>query len=216
LKEVTIALVEDHAIVRQGLRLLLEEDDRFQVLGECDDGLRALQVVRELDPDVVVMDLGLPGIGGLDVIREIVQHVPRTSIVVLSMHANEVHVREALRRGASAYVLKDAGAGQLIQAICEAAAGRRYLSPALPEELLDPCGPDPGPPTPERLDVLTLREKQVAHMVAEGLSAKEIANRLSISPRTVEIHRANAIRKLGVRNLAELVRVVHAHMQLPS
>lgn len=216
MKEVTIALVEDHAIVRQGLRLLLEEDDRFEVLGECDDGLRALEVVRQLDPDVVVLDLGLPGIGGLEVIREIVRHAPRTRIIVLSMHSNEVHVREALRRGACAFVLKDAGAGQLIQAICETAAGRRYVSPPLPEELLDLCGPLAGPATPEPMDALTLREKQVSHMVAEGLSAKEIADRLSISPRTVEIHRANAIRKLGVRNLAELVRAVHEHRQRPS
>ena len=215
MKGITIALIEDHAIVRQGLRLLLEEDDRFQVLGECDDGLRALELVRRLRPDVVVMDLGLPGIGGLDVTREILQHVPLTRVVILSMHSNEVHVREALRRGASAYVLKDAGADQLIHAICESAAGRRYVSPPLNNDLLDPCYPV-STQAPDRLDVLTLREKQVSHMVAEGLSAKEIAKRLSISPRTVEIHRANAIGKLGLRNLAELVRVINAHMQLPS
>lgn len=203
-ERISIILIEDHRIVRQGLRLLLEEDDRFLVVGECADGLLAAGMVRDHAPDVAIMDLGLPGIGGLEVITQIARLTPRVRIVVLSMHANEVHVREAFRRGASAYVLKDAGGDQLIHAITEAAAGRQYLSPPLQADMLSAAIPGAtGAAT------LTLREKQVAHMVAEGLSAKEIAARLSISPRTVELHRSNAIRKLGLRNLADLVRVIH-------
>jgi two-component system response regulator NreC len=206
MRRISIVLIEDHRIVRQGLRLLLEEDDRFMVVAECADGLLAAGTVRDHSPDVVVMDLGLPGIGGLEVISQIARTSPRVRIVVLSMHANEVHVREAFRRGASAYVLKDAGGEQLIHAICEAAAGRRHLSPPLHQDILEAIACEANK---SGLDGLTLREKQVAHMVTEGLSAKEIAARLSISPRTVELHRSNAIRKLGLRNLAELVRVVH-------
>lgn len=213
---IRIVLVDDHAVVRQGLRLLLEEDDRFEVVGEADNGLSALEVVAKLKPNVVVMDLALPGLSGLDAAEQMLQTTLGPRVVFLSMHANEVHVAEALHRGASGYVLKDAGIEELVAAISAATEGRRYLSPPLSEEALEPFTRSHARPPADPLDTLTLREKQVAHMIAEGLTGKEIAMRLGISPRTVEAHHASAYRKLGVRNIAELVRVVSEARELPS
>ena len=152
---------------------------------------------------------------GLEVARQVVRRTPRTRIVFLSMHANEAYVVEALRAGATAYVLKESGANELVQAVRAAAAGRRYLSPSISEQALkeylrktEKSGPDP-------LRTLTPREREVLHLTAEGRSSAEIAERLFISARTVETHRANLMRKLGVRNQKELIRFAAQHGIIP-
>jgi DNA-binding NarL/FixJ family response regulator len=202
----TVLLAEDHTIVRQGLRMILRAEPDLEVVGEASDGPATLRLVERLRPGVLVLDLMLPGLGGLEVARAVHRRSPRTHVVILSMHANVAYVTEALRAGASAYVLKDDGTRELVRAIREAAAGRRYLSSAISEEALadyaarsEGTGIDP-------YDTLTLREREVLQLTAEGLTGAQIAGKLFISPRTVESHRTNAMHKLGVRNQRELVR----------
>src|SRR5262249_50337210 len=133
----TIVLADDHHIVRQGLRALLEAEPGFSVIGEAGDGLEALQLVEQLGPNVLVLDLMMPNLNGLEVIRQLTKHAPKTRIVVLSMYANEAYVLEALGNGASAYVLKDSHSGDLVHAVREVAAGRRYLSPPLSDRAIE-------------------------------------------------------------------------------
>jgi DNA-binding NarL/FixJ family response regulator len=211
----SIVLAEDHAVVRQGLRLLLEAEPDLRVVGEADDGLRVVELVERVRPDVVIMDLVMPGLGGLDATREVLKRAPRTRVVVLSMHADEVHVIEALRSGASGYVLKDAGGQELVTAVREAAAGRRYLSPPLSESVIEAYLRRQEHARVDPYDTLSLRERQVLHLVAEGLSARQIGERLYISPRTVEVHRGRAMAKLGLRSSAELVRYAVERGLLP-
>jgi two-component system, NarL family, response regulator NreC len=201
-----LLLADDHQIVRQGLRAVLAQEADFEIVGEAADGPSALRLVERLKPDVLVLDLMLPGLGGLEVARRVAQRRPATRIVILTMHADVAYVAEAFRAGAIGYVLKEEGATELTRAIHEGSAGRRYMSPSIPQEGLqayEKRAAD-GPPNP--LNALTLREREVLQMTADGLSGGEIAERLFISPRTVETHRANLMRKLGVRNQKEVVR----------
>ena len=204
---VSILLADDHHVVRQGLRTLLETYADLMVLGEASDGLDTLRQVERFKPHVLVVDLMMPGIGGLEITRLVKRDFPQTRIVILSMHANEAYVIEALSSGASAYVLKEATADELIRAIREAAAGRRYLSPPLSEHAIQAYAlkaTDGG--SLDLYETLTTRERQVLHLAAEGHSSPEIAERLSISPRTAETHRANLMRKLGLHSQTELVQ----------
>ncbi|TMQ52317.1 MAG: response regulator transcription factor [Candidatus Eisenbacteria bacterium] len=200
----TIVLGDDHKIVLRGLRALLEADPGFAVIGEAADGLRVLSLVERLKPDVLVLDLMMPGLGGFDITRRVAKRFSKTRVVILSMYSSEAHVVEALRSGASGYVLKDASAEELMTAIHEAAAGRRYLSTPFSNDRIDsylkrPMAVDP-------YGTLTAREREVLHLVAEGLTSSDIARRLFISPRTAESHRANLMRKLGLRSRTDLVR----------
>jgi DNA-binding NarL/FixJ family response regulator len=200
----TIVLGDDHKIVLRGLRALLEAEPGFAVIGEASDGLRVLSLVERLKPDVLVLDLMMPGLGGFDVTRRVAKRFPKTRVIILSMYSSEAHVVEALRSGASGYVLKDASAEELMMAIHEAAAGRRYLSAPFSNDRIDsylkrPIAIDP-------YGTLTAREREVLHLVAEGLTSGDIARRLFISPRTAESHRANLMRKLGLRSRTDLVR----------
>lgn len=200
----TLVVADDHRIVRQGLCALLRTEPDFHLVGQAADGSEALRLVGRLRPDVLVLDLMMPGVGGLEAARQAARLAPRTRIVILSMHADEAYVVEALKAGASGYVLKDAGAEELARAVREAAAGRRYVSPSIPQEALDAYVRRAGGPDP--LDVLTAREREIFHMTAEGLSGPAVAARLFISARTVETHRANVRRKLGLRDHKELIR----------
>ncbi len=201
-----LVIVDDHQIVRQGLLAVLRNEIGFEIVGEASDGLTGLRLVERLKPDVLVLDLMLSGLGGLEVTRRVAQRFSVTRVVILSMHADVAYVAEAFRAGAIGYVLKDEGAQQLAQAIREGAAGRRYISPSIPEEslrLYEQCALDDGA---DALHALTHREREVLQSTADGLSGGEIAQRLFISPRTVETHRANLMRKLGLRNQKEMVR----------
>lgn len=202
----TLLLADDHQIVRQGLRALLSTEPDFCLIGETGDGETTLRQVELLHPDILILDLMLPGMNGLEVLRRLAGRVPRTRVVILSMHANESYVAEALRAGANAYVLKEAGAAELIKAIREAAAGRRYLSPPLTDQALQAYNARATPVSLDSYHTLTSREREVLQLTAEGQSSAEIGRRLHISPRTVESHRANLMRKLSLRNQKELVR----------
>ncbi len=203
---ITIVLADDHQVVRKGIRALLEMEPDFQIVGETGDGLEAVQLTIRLRPDVLVLDLMMPGLNGIDVTRQVTRQVPQTRVVLLSMYAGEDYVLEALRNGASGYVLKDASISELIQAIRDAVAGRRYLSPPLAERAIDAYVRQTQESALDPYETLSDREREVLHLAAEGLTSAEIAERLSLSPRTVESHRSSMMRKLGLHTQTDLVR----------
>jgi two-component system response regulator NreC len=201
----TIVLADDHQVVRQGLRALLEAEPTFTIVGQASDGLQAINLVTTLKPCVLVVDLMMPGLGGLEVTRQVTKHQPDIRVVILSMHASEAYVLEALRNGAAAYVLKNASADDLVRAVHEVSGGRRYLSPPLSERAIEAYS-EKTVTSVDRYETLTTREREVLQLAAEGNSHLAIATRLGISPRTAEVHRANLMRKLELRNQTDLIR----------
>jgi len=213
---ITILLADDHQLVRQGLRAVLAAEPGFAVVGEASDGLEAVALAERLGPRVLVVDIVMPGLNGLDVVREVARRSPRTRTVVLSMHGDEQNVLAALREGALGFVLKDASADELVRSIREAAAGRRYLSPPLTDLAIGAYARTSAPMSPaDPYDSLTTREREVLHLVAEGLTSAQAAERLNISPRTAEHHRASMLRKLGLKGTADLVRYAAERGLLP-
>lgn len=206
MNRIRIVLADDHPVVRHGVRGLLQAEPEFVVVGEASNGLETVQLVEKLQPEVLVVDLMIPGVNGLEVIRQIRQRLPLIRIVVLSMHANEPYVLEALRNGAAGYVLKDSSAGDLVLAVRQVLAGQRYLSPPLSERAVEAYLQRSRETSFDPYDALTEREREVLHLAAEGLSNPDVAARLSISPRTVETHRANLMRKLGLKTQTDLIR----------
>jgi DNA-binding NarL/FixJ family response regulator len=203
-----IVLADDHGVVRQGLRVLLEAESDFHVVGEAIDGPTAMELVEQLRPDVLVLDLMMPGLGGLEITRRVCRLPERPRVVVLSMHDDAAYVDEALRHGASAYVLKEASGEVLSRAIREAAAGRTYLGPPLSPAALEGYRQrlTRSELAPPHQGQLTTRERQVLQLAAEGLCAREVATRLGISARTAEAHRASFMHKLGLRTQTDIVR----------
>ena len=201
-----IVLADDHPDVRHGVRSLLQSDPDLAVIGEASDGIETVQMVEKLLPDVLVVDLMIPGLNGLEITRQVRQRSPMTRIIILSMHANEPYVLEALKNGASGYVLKDSSGTDLIQAVRSVASGQRYLSPPLSERAVEAYMMKSQETTFDSYEGLTDREREVLQLAAEGLSNPDIAARLSISPRTVETHRANLMRKLGLKTQTDLIR----------
>jgi two-component system, NarL family, response regulator NreC len=202
----TIILADDHHVVRQSLRLLLETEPGYQVLGEASTGLEAVELVERLRPNVLVTDIMMPGLNGIDVARRVRKQVPATIIVILSMYENEAYVVEALRAGVSAYVLKKSTAQELVFALRQAVAGNLFLSPPLTEHAIRAYMEKMQGITLDPYETLTAREREVLHLAAEGLNNTEVAVRLSISPRTAEMHHGNLMRKLHLRNQTELIR----------
>lgn len=203
---ITIVLAEDHHIVRQGLKALLVAEKDFKLLGEAADGLEAVALVGRCKPGVLVLDLMIPRLHGLEVVRRVHAEHATTRVLVLSMHSDEPYVVEAIRSGALGYVLKDCTASNLVEAIRTVAAGKRYLSPVLAERAMDAIFQNPGRPGLDPYETLTERERQILHLAAEGSSNPDIARKLFISPRTAESHRANLMRKLSLRSQTDLVR----------
>jgi DNA-binding NarL/FixJ family response regulator len=202
-----VVLADDHQMVRQGLRSLLATETDVRLVGEASDGHEALRLVDAHQPDVLVVDLMLPGLNGFEVTRQTYRRSPSTRVVALSMHADTPYVLEALRAGVSGYVVKDADVAELLRAIRAAAEGRRYLSPPLSETALGSYAHRAAVGTPrDPYETLTVREREVLQKTVEGHTGVAIAEQLYISPRTVETHRANLMRKLGLRNMKELVR----------
>lgn len=205
---ITAVLADDHPIVRQGLRSLLEGEGDCHVVGEASDGLSAIDLIARLQPDVAILDVQLPDLNGLEVARRAQERGLRTRVIMLSMHADEPYVLDALRYGALGYVLKDAATSDLIAAIRAALAGRRYLSAPLTERALDAYArraQEAARPL-DRYELLTAREREVLQLAAQGMSNAAIGERLVISPRTAETHRANLLRKLGLQTQTDLVR----------
>ena len=192
--------------MRQGLHALLTAEADFKVVGEAGDGREALTQVKLLSPDVLVLDLMMPGLNGLEVARQLHKHSAKVGIVVLSMHDDEGFVLEALANGVSAYVLKDSNSSELIQAVREVAAGRRYLSPPLSDRVIETYLQMAKVGTMDKHETLTTREREVLQLSAEGHTNSEIAARLGISTRTAETHRSRLMHKLGLHTQADLIR----------
>lgn len=203
---ISIILVDDHHVVRAGLKSLLECEGDLVVVGDAGDGLQALELVQRLHPDLVVADVMMPRMNGLELTRQLRQLEPQTRVILLSMHANEAYVLEALRNGASGYVLKDSYAADLIQAVRKVAAGGHYLSPPISERAIENYVQMARDAYIDEYETLTNRERMILQLAAEGNSAAQIAEKLTISARTVETHRSNLMHKLGLHSQMELLR----------
>ena len=203
--------------MRQGLRALLEREPDLSVVGEAADGEAALEAVARLAPDVLILDLMMPGVNGLEVLRQATKRGSGTRFIVLSMHSTEAYVLEALRSGASAYVLKEATASDLVRAVREVMAGRRYLSPPLSEHAIDAYTKRAQAMSIKPHGVLTAREMEVLRLAAQGYSGQQIAAALTISPRTAETHRSHLMRKLDLHSQTDLVRyAIRERLVLPD
>jgi DNA-binding NarL/FixJ family response regulator len=199
-----ILLADDHALVRAGIRSLLEAIEGVEVLGEAGDGPEALRLAEELKPDVVLLDIALPGLSGLEVAARLTR-AGHKGVVLLSMHSSEEHVRQALSIGVAGYVLKDASTTDLEAALRTVAQGQVYLSPAVSKRVVEVMSQGPGE-AEASLQSLTPRQREILQLIAEGGSTKEIAFRLGLSVKTVETHRAEIMRRLDIRDVASLVR----------
>jgi DNA-binding NarL/FixJ family response regulator len=203
---VTVLLADDHPVVRQGMRNLLDAEASFSVIGEAEDGLEAVQLAEQLKPDVVVVDMMMPRLNGLEAIRQIIARRPDTHCIVLSMQSADPYIVQALKAGASGYVLKDSGPNEVISAIHQVLDGKRYLSPQLSEKLIDLFVAKVEADVLDPYSSLTTREREVLQLAAEGFSNSNIAEQLSISQRTVEQHRQSMMTKMGFNNQTDLIR----------
>ena len=205
--KIRVLLAEDHTIVRQGLRSILDGREGVQVVGEAEDGREAVEKAQQLQPDIVLMDLSMPLLSGLEATRQIKSLCPQIEVLVLTMHADEEYVFQILQAGASGYLLKQSAVGELVAAIQAVHEGDSYLSPAISRKLVDGYvrqAREQGKAEP--YEELTDREREVLHLIAEGHSTQEIADLLVISPKTVRGHRASLTEKLGLHSSAELTR----------
>lgn len=205
MSQISVVLVEDHALVRAGLCALLREVDGIKVVAEAGDGREALDLIRSHQPNVVLMDITMPGLNGLEATSRIVREHPRIKVIILSMHANEEYVLKALQAGASGYLLKDAATVELELAIKAVARGETYLGPAISKHVigdyLSRIGGDRGP-----LEHLTPRQREILQLIAEGRGTRDIAALLNISVKTVETHRTQLMERLDIHDIAGLVR----------
>lgn len=202
----SILIADDHEIVRKGLRSILEKREDFEIVGEATNGRDAVRLAVEHKPDVVLMDLSMPELNGMEALGQIVKQSPRTEILVLTMHESEELIRDVLDAGARGYVLKSDAAKQLLPAVDALREGKPYLTSRASEIVLDGflSGGGDAPSEPRRQ--LTPREREIVQLIAEGKSNKEVAAALNISVKTAETHRTNIMRKLGMHSVSELVR----------
>lgn len=201
-----ILLADDHTLVRQGFRKILEERDEWQVVGEAGNGRDAVRLALDLKPDVVIMDIGMPLLNGIEATRQIVHRCPVISVLILSMHSEEAYVTQVLHAGARGYLVKDSADVDLIQAVAALADGKSFFSPAVAKVMLDDYRRTLGERgLTDRYDSLSDREREVFQLVAEGHSNRKIADLLCVSSSTVETHRAHVMEKLNVHSAVEIV-----------
>ena len=200
---IRILIADDHGVVAEGLKSLIEEQGDLQVVAVVGDGREAVRLAHELHPDVVLMDLSMPELNGADATRAIVQREPKSRVIVLSMYADREYVRRALKAGAAGYVVKRSAAKEVVDAIRAVHAGQRYLSPRVADVVIDDYAGDSRDDPVARLSA---REREVLQLLAEGRTGAEIAERLSLSQKTVETYRARLVEKLGIRDVAGLVK----------
>ena len=201
-----VLLADDHTLIRAGLRMVIDSQPDLNVVGEAEDGRIAVALAEKLKPDVVVMDIGMPSLNGIEACREIRAILPETQLVMLSMHSDEGYVLRALKAGAKAYLLKDSAEADLASAVRAAAVGKSFFSPAVGKVLLeDYMRKLQRTGAEDSYDLLTPRERETLQLVAEGNSSKDIANLLNLSVYTVETHRARVMQKLNLRGIPELI-----------
>jgi two-component system response regulator NreC len=199
---IRILLADDHALVRQGFSMILGAEPDMEVVGQAGNGREAVEMAEKIQPDLIVMDVAMPELNGIEATRRLASSLPRTRVLALSMHKDSVYVREILRAGARGYLLKDSGDADLIAAVRAVARGEGYISPAVSEAVLS----DYRRHVTDPLDLLTSREREVLQMIAEGKTNKEIATVLNLSVYTVEAHRGRIMEKLNLHSAGELVR----------
>ena len=207
MNQIRVLLVEDHTIVRKGLYSLLAAEKDFEIVGEAQNGREAIEKVEVLGPDIVLMDISMPGLNGLEATRQIKKHFPKVNVLILTMHADEEYVFQILQAGASGYILKQSAFEELVSAIRIVWRGESYLSPTVSKTVIDgylkhasSAKADDG------YNILTRREGEILQLLAEGSSTREIADTLCISVKTVETHRSHIMEKLNLHNTAELVK----------
>ena len=204
--QIRILLADDHTIIRSGLRLLLEQQSDFKVVAEAEDGRQAVELVSQHHPEVVVLDIGMPQLNGIEATQQIVSLDPRTHVVILSMHSDEGYVLRALKAGAQAYILKNSADADLIRAIRTVSEGKSFFSPVISKMLLeDYVRQIRERQVEDSYDLLTPREREILQLLAEGKTNKEVANILKLSLYTVETHRGNILEKLHLHGVPELI-----------
>lgn len=208
---IKILIADDHAVLRSGLRLLLQAQDDMAVVGEASGGAQVLALLEELKPDLILLDLSMPGLGGLEMLPLIRRAVPQVRILILTMHDDESYLRQALRDGAAGYVLKRAADTELLSAIRAVMRDEIYVHPSMTRVLLDDILPAAGSEPASPWDALSERERDVLLRVARGHTSARIADQLSLSPKTVDTYRARGMEKLGLRSRAALVQFALAH-----
>jgi two-component system, NarL family, response regulator NreC len=202
MKQIRILLADDHAVVRQGFKMILSAQTDMEIVGEAGNGREAVELAGQLHPDIVVMDVAMPELNGIEATRRLAQSEPHTRVLALSMHKDSVYVREILRAGARGYLLKDSPAVDLVAAVRAVASGEGYLSPAVSNAVLD----DYRKHVTNPIDLLSSREREVLQMLAEGKTNKEIATVLNLSVYTVDAHRGRIMEKLNLHSINEMVR----------
>lgn len=206
MRKTRVLLADDHQLMRSGLRLMLERESDMSVVGEASDGREAVALAKSLKPDVVVMDIAMPNLSGIEAAHQMTEENPELGIVMLTMHSDESYVLRALKAGSRGYLLKDSAEADLINAVHVVAGGKSFFSPAVSKVLLDDYVRKlKRSGTEDAYELLTPREREVLQLVAEGKSNKDIANLLNLSVYTVESHRANLMEKLNLRGLPELI-----------
>jgi DNA-binding NarL/FixJ family response regulator len=203
---IRVFLVDDHAIIRDGLRMLLAAESDLSIVGTASDGQALLEALPSVEADVVLLDLTMPGLGGMDTLPLLKQHFPQLPVIILSMFDKEDYAAQALQAGATGYVLKSANRAEIVAAIRVVAAGSRYLSSAIGLALLAKAQPEEALPEEKSASTLSPREREVLQLVARGLTTTEIANQLFTGKRTIETHRQNLIAKTGAKNTAALIK----------
>jgi DNA-binding NarL/FixJ family response regulator len=212
-----LVLVDDHALVRAGLRALLGEMPGVSVVAEAGDGREALQLIREHKPDIALLDISLPGLNGLEVAARVAKEHPATRVIILSMHGDDESVRRALTAGAAGYLLKNSDRSELELALRTVARGNAWLSPAVTQKVVTAFAEGARSSAQGAFEVLTPRQREVLQLIAEGHSNKEIAGRLNLSPKTVETHRTELMERLGIHGVAGLVRyAIHIGLVQPD
>jgi DNA-binding NarL/FixJ family response regulator len=203
---IRVLIADDHAILRHGLSQALQSESDIEVVGEVGEGHKAVELVRELSPDVVLMDISMPDLNGIEATGVIQRESPRTRVIALSMHSAKRYVKEMFRAGAVGYLLKECEFDELANAIRVVAQGQTYITPHVTGALLESCIEDEGQPDQGAFSILTQREREVLQLIAEGNSTKQIARRLHISPKTVEAHRLRVMSKLNIDSVAQLTK----------
>jgi DNA-binding NarL/FixJ family response regulator len=203
---VRVLLADDHQLFRDGLRSLLQCAPGFEVIGEAADGLEAVRLTATLRPDVVLLDVSMPGLNGVEATRSIVAKAPGTRVLIVSMHADRRFVAETLRVGAAGYLLKDSAFPEVVRAIEAVMAGHVFLSPAITDVVAQDFAARGRPPESSAFRLLTPREREVLQLLTEGIATKELAGKLSVSVKTVETHRRQIMDKLGLHSVAELTK----------